>query len=102
MRNRDTYSCPDLLADRVVLGDLLTFPSEHNHPDLFRTFVTSSTSIWWNERSVLEDEPSFVCKIQTGEAAPRVLISVGFKGQDAPDRPLPGMTREQMETMMSQ
>jgi predicted alpha/beta superfamily hydrolase len=46
----------------MVLGDLLTFSSELNHPGSFLTFVASGTSIWWNERSVLKDEPSFVRK----------------------------------------
>jgi predicted alpha/beta superfamily hydrolase len=81
---------------------MFTLNALFNHPGSFRDFVASSPSIWWNERSVLKDEPSFVRKIEAGEAAPRVLILVGSKEQEVPDRPLPGMTLEQMETMVSQ
>ncbi len=83
-------------------GGLFTLNVLFNHPGSFRNFVASSPSIWWNKRSVLNDEPSFARQVQAGEAAPRVLILVGSKEQDVPDTLLPSMTRAQMEKMMSE
>ena len=94
--------------DRTLYGHsiagMFTLNVLFNHPGSLRTFVASSPSIHWNERSVLKDEPSFVRKIQAGEAAPRVLILVGSKEQDVHHnlKYLPGMTHEQIEMMMSQ
>jgi uncharacterized protein len=56
-----------------------------NHPRSFRTFVASSPSIWWNGCSLLDDEPRFAAQVEAGEAAPRILISVGSKEKDPPD-----------------
>ena len=84
------------LAGLFVLGALF------NHPRSFRNFVASSPSIWWNSRAVLDDEPAFADAVRAGAAAPRVLITVGVREQEAPTTPLPGMSRAQMETLVSQ
>jgi uncharacterized protein len=79
------------------LGGLFTLYALLNHPDSFRTFVASSPSIWWNERAILDDVPAFAARVETGEAQPRVLISVGATEQEPPAIVPPGFTREQME-----
>jgi hypothetical protein len=84
------------------LAGLFTLGVLFNNPESFRGFVASSPSIWWNKRSVLGDEPGFARKVEAGEASPRVLILVGAREQDAPQTPLPGMTRAQMKKLMSQ
>jgi uncharacterized protein len=70
-----------------------------NHPESFRNFVASSPSIFWNKRSVLGALPSFLRRIQAREVAPRVLISVGSKEQDAPAALPPAMTKAIIEKM---
>lgn len=83
-------------------GGMFTLSVLFNHPGSFRRFVASSPSIWWNHRAVLNDEASFIRKIHEGEAQPRVLILVGSKEQEVPQRLPPGTTREHMEKMMSE
>jgi predicted alpha/beta superfamily hydrolase len=83
------------------LAGLFTLGVLFNHPASFHGFVASSPSIWWDSRSVLDGEPGFAAKVQAKEAAPRVLILVGANEQAVPDTPLPGMTRAQMEKLMS-
>jgi predicted alpha/beta superfamily hydrolase len=74
------------IAGMFVLRTLL------NHPTSFRNFVASSPSIWWNQRSVLIDVPSFERKVRAREATPRVLILVGGNEQDVPATLPPQMT----------
>jgi pimeloyl-ACP methyl ester carboxylesterase len=63
------------------------------HPRSFRNFVISSPSIWWNNRSVLDDAAGFASAIQSKQVAPRVLILVGSKEQDVPATLPPAMTK---------
>ncbi|MFI4935039.1 MAG: alpha/beta hydrolase [Caulobacterales bacterium] len=81
-------------------GGLFTLGVLFNHPESFRSYVASSPSIWWDGRSVLGGEPDFAAQVCAGEAVPRVLISIGSCEQEAPKTPLPGRTRQEMETMM--
>ena len=83
-------------------GGLFTLNVLFNHPRSFRNFVASSPSIWWDKRSVLNDEPSFARQAQAGEAASQVLILVGSKEQDVPEALPASMTRAQMEKVMSE
>lgn len=76
-------------------GGMFTLNVLFNHPRSFRTFVASSPSIWWNECSLLKDEPRFAAQVKAGEAAPRILISVGSKEQDALDTPPRGLDHTQ-------
>ena len=46
-------------------------------PVAFGRFIAASPSIWWGDRAVLKDEPAFEEKVHRGEAAARVLITVG-------------------------
>jgi ferri-bacillibactin esterase len=83
-------------------GGLFTLTVLFNHPASFRSFVASSPSIWWNQRSILSNEPSFARAIEVGAAAPRVLMLVGKAEQEVPERLPPGMTRAQVETLLSE
>jgi predicted alpha/beta superfamily hydrolase len=73
-------------------GGLFTLGVLLKHPKSFRNFVISSPSIWWNNRSVLDDAAGFASSIQSKEVAPRVLILVGSKEQDVPATLPPAMT----------
>jgi predicted alpha/beta superfamily hydrolase len=85
------------------LGGLFALHVLFNHPESFRTFVASSPSIWWNNRSVLAGEAKFKAAVESGKVAPRILIDVGSKEQSVAAGAVlpPGMTREQVEAMMT-
>jgi predicted alpha/beta superfamily hydrolase len=76
------------------LGGLFVLHVLFTHPDDFQTYVASSPSIWWNDRSILAEEHDFLGrmtaktpeqpagKASSSEAAVtghplRLLISVG-------------------------
>ena len=82
------------------LGGLFALEVLFRHPESFRTYVASSPSVWWNNCSLLEHEPAFSRKIQAGAASPRVLILVGAREQEIPEKPVPGMTPDQVEALM--
>jgi uncharacterized protein len=46
-------------------------------PKAFRTFVSVSPAIWWNNRAVLADEAAFSKQVEVHGVAPRILITVG-------------------------
>lgn len=46
-------------------------------PDAFRTYLASSPSIWWNDRSVLTEETAFVKKYAGTGVDARLLVTVG-------------------------
>jgi len=83
------------------LGGLFALHILFTHPDAFRTYVASSPSIWWDNRSVLKEEPAFAAAVSAGKYAPRVLILSAGEEQSIPKGPLPeGMTLEQMKKMI--
>jgi predicted alpha/beta superfamily hydrolase len=82
------------------LGGLFTLNVLFKHPKSFRNFVASSPSIWWNRRSLLKGEPAFSDVIETGQAAPRVLILAGEREQEIPATLPPGLTLAQTRAMM--
>src|SRR5215813_2196734 len=53
------------------LGGLFTLHVLFSHPNSFRTFVASSPSIWWDNRSVLKEEAGFVSAVSAGKYSPR-------------------------------
>lgn len=76
------------------LGGLFTLVSLFADPTAFKNFVAASPSIWWNDRAVLAGEAAFARRVEAGEIAPRVLITIGEFEQDPPKVPPPGMTME--------
>jgi len=63
------------------LGGLAVLRILFTKPDMFRTFVASSPSIWWSDHAILADEVNFRTRIEAGEAAPRLLINAGGREQ---------------------
>jgi len=84
------------------LGGLSVLTTLFAHPDAYRTFVASSPSIWWNNRSLLEGEAEFTRRVETGEAAPRVLITIGALEQDPPKTTPPGYTEADVKTLIAE
>jgi uncharacterized protein len=82
------------------LGGLFTLTTLFAHPDAYKTFVAASPSIWWNERAVLADEAEFARRVEAGEVAPRVLVTIGGLEQQLPKVPPPGYTPEAVEELM--
>jgi uncharacterized protein len=56
-------------------------------PNAFRTFIAGSPSIWWNNKAVLADEPKFAAAVNSGQASPRVLVTIGSTESTAPKVP---------------
>ena len=76
------------------LGGLFTLGVLFNHPAAFHRYVAASPSIWWNNRSVLDALPTFQRRVETGEAAPQILVTAGALEDDVPAILPPGMTAE--------
>jgi ferri-bacillibactin esterase len=82
------------------LGGLFTLDALFADPTAFKTYVAASPSIWWNDRAVLEGEAAFAARIEAGEVAPRVLVTIGEHEQDPPKVPPPGMSPEEVRELV--
>ena len=71
------------------LGGLFALGVMFDHPQLFRTIVAGSPSIWWNNREVLAKEAKFVAAVEAGTATPRLLITSDRWEQYPPEALLP-------------
>jgi predicted alpha/beta superfamily hydrolase len=69
------------------IGGLAVLRALFSRPNAFRTFVAASPAIWWDGDAVLADESAFSSNVVKGEAAPRVLLTVGAKEPDSPNPP---------------
>ena len=85
------------VSDRTLigysLGGLFALHTLFAHPTAFRTVVAGSPSIWWNHGEVLGGEAGFARAVESGKAAPRVLITSGSleetpAGVGVPDTPM--------------
>ena len=72
------------------LGGLFVLGVMFKHPDSFNSYVASSPSIWWDNRSVLMDESGFLAREKRAKHPIRVLICVGAKEQDPYSQVPPG------------
>ena len=99
----------DFLADKVIpevesefpvnpdrrslagysLGGLLTLQALFKRPDLFRTYVASSPSIWFGEKQVLKMLPGFADRLGALSSRRSLPLSAGEYEQS----PLPGRER---------
>lgn len=59
------------------LGGLAVVRALFTRPNAYRTFVSSSPSLFWNDRAVLKGEAEFSAQVNSGAAAPRVLLMAG-------------------------
>lgn len=58
-------------------GGLFVLHALFAKPEAFQTYLASSPSIWWNDRSVLVEEKEFVTKHAGKEVNARLLVTVG-------------------------
>lgn len=71
------------------LGGLAVVHALFTRPTAYRTFIAASPSIWWSDRAVLSGEAAFAQAVAAGEAAPRILLTVGGD-EEIPPRLPPG------------
>lgn len=55
-------------------------------PDAFRTFIIASPAIFWDNKVVLADRDKFATAVNTGRAAPRILVTMGSE-ESGPELP---------------
>ena len=84
------------------LGGLFVLDTLFNQPDAYSRYIAASPSIWWNDCAVLKQEAGFARRVEAGTAAPRVLISVGDREQQAPSRLPAGMSLEDAESLVAE
>jgi uncharacterized protein len=72
------------------LGGLFVLGVMFKHPESFNSYVASSPSIWWDQRSVLKGESGFLAQLKSAKHPIRVLICVGGKEQDPYSQAPPG------------
>jgi hypothetical protein len=64
-------------------GGLFVLHTLFTKPEAFQTYLASSPSIWWNDRSVLGEEKAFAEKYACKELNARLLVTVGEWEQKA-------------------
>jgi hypothetical protein len=84
------------------LGGLFVLDTLFKRPGDYSRYIAASPSIWWNDRDVLRREADFVRTIGTGAVAPRVLISVGAREQEVPQRATPGVSAEDLKSLIAE
>jgi hypothetical protein len=84
------------------LGGLFVLDTLFQHPGAYRSYIAASPSIWWNDCAVLKHEPGFRRAVESGDASPRVLITVGDQEQASPRRLPLGMSREAAEALVGE
>jgi len=82
-------------ADRRTLagysfGGLFTLHALFSRPELFRTYVASSPSIWFGDKQVLKQVPSLPDRLAKLKTQRRLLLTAGEYEQSAP----PGMEQD--------
>lgn len=84
------------------LGGLAVVRALMTQPTAYRTFVSASPSLFWNERAVLSGLPELVKQIRSGAAQPRVLLMVGaLEGSPSGYRTGPvRMTQRQVDDLI--
>lgn len=65
------------------LSGLAALHTLFHRPELYRTYVASSPSIWFADRVLLKSEPAFAARVEAGEITPRVFINAGALEQTA-------------------
>jgi predicted alpha/beta superfamily hydrolase len=72
------------------LGGLITLQALFKRPDLFRTYVAASPSIWYGDKQVLKLLPGFSERLSKAQTRRRLFLSAGEYEQS----PAPGMERD--------
>ncbi len=84
------------------LGGLFVLTVLFEQPGAFQTYIASSPSIWWNKRAVLAGEAAFARRVNSGDIAPRVLITIGETEQIPTGPAPPGLTPEQYAALLAE
>lgn len=83
------------------LGGLFALYLLFKYPGEFSVYAAGSPAIWLNECAILRDFPAFRQRIESGQAAPRVLITVGsLEGETKNLRVPESMSRARFEEMI--
>jgi len=72
------------------LGGLMVLQTLFQRPELFRTYVAGSPSIWFGKKTVLSALPAFKARMRRGDLKRDLHISAGQYEQSPP----PGMERD--------
>lgn len=72
------------------LGGLFTLQTLFKRPDLFRTYVASSPSIWYGEKQVMKQLPGLAERLGQAKSPRRLFLSAGEYEQSPP----PGMEKD--------
>jgi predicted alpha/beta superfamily hydrolase len=56
-------------------------------PNAFRTFIIASPPIYWDNKGVLAGKEKLAAAVNSGEASPRVLVTMGSEESTQPDLP---------------
>lgn len=59
------------------LGGLFTLHTLFTHPDAFQTYVAASPSIWWGQRSLLNEARAFKARSRAVDRPRRLLMTIG-------------------------
>lgn len=78
------------------LGGLFALQLLFRYPGEFTTYVAGSPSIWWSDKAILHELPSFRQWVASRGVAQRVLVTVGsLEGSAENLQPPEGVDREQ-------
>ena len=69
-------------------------------PAMVRSFIAASASIWLSGRAVLDGEAGFGETIERGEAAPRILVTMGADESSMPRNLPPGFDASGVEKLI--
>ncbi len=99
-------SYPVSRRDRTLwghsFGGLFALHVLFNDPGAYHTYLVNSPSINWSGGAILKDEAKLVAQLQSGKAAPRVLVTAGEYEETLAEhvKLYPGVSREQMQGML--
>jgi len=71
------------------IGGMAVLRALFSEPGAFRTYIAASPAIWWSENAVLAGEAGFGAAVRSGNARPRILITVGDGEETPPQMPPP-------------
>ena len=83
------------------LSGLAALHCMFHRPELYRTYVASSPSIWWADRVLLKSEPDFAARVEAGEIAPRVFLNAGALEQTTSPASIAQLGREVAEASIA-
>jgi len=70
-------------------------------PNAFRTFIIASPPIFWDHNTVLADQGKFAAAVNSGHAAPPVLVTMGGEESTPPELPASGRTVENARKLVT-